>query len=111
MISVLSGERVRVFATLLDDSSTAAIPTTSTVKMSIRQGDVVVAGPVTCVHTTPGADWTNRKVCGVFNRSVTSLWTKRKGCSIEVDIRSVEEPNEPDKWLSEPFFNIELGTI
>lgn len=111
MISVLSGERVRIIATLLDDATTAAIPTTSTVKMSIRQGDVVVAGPVTCVHTTPGADWTNRKIVGSFPRATTSLWTKRRGCSIEVDIRSAEEPNEPDKWLSEPFFNIELGTI
>lgn len=110
---LITGERIRLTFELFDTVDGEVVPYTiphdATTKLLIRQGDVTVAGPVTCDENDPAADWPNGIGVAVFPKAVTSLWTKRSNCSVEVSVAGSD--GEPDKWLSPPIFHIARGLI
>jgi len=82
------------------------IATSSTVKLWLKYGDTIYAGPFTCVHTTTGAVWATGLIICEIAHGVTTAWLKKSPLSVEVEVTT---DGVPDKWPSTPVISVELG--
>jgi hypothetical protein len=107
MITLVAGDFNRILLTLKKNKSTFVINSAATEKASLVTEDrVVLAGPVTCVSTVPGADWTLSKVMVEFSSESTVSIAHKTGAMLEIQV----DDGGKLTWFS-PHLLIVQGTI
>jgi hypothetical protein len=114
---LITGSVVHVYVTLTKNKQTFTINPAAAVTANFRTPEGVAASStVTCLSTTPGADWVNSKVVITFPSSVTDLVTPSDdedappGGRYWIEVQEIPPGEEPVKWVIKDYTFVK-GTL